>query len=292
MIWYACLRVQQIPAFCDSVANRWVFKATVYRAGASKGFVGYGDADPSNISPLVRGAEMRVAETRAVNRALRKAYGIGLCSVEELGSQSGSNFSVRPPNDHSYWTGNGNGNNGTSNSANSGQRLRDQLCILIRKYSLDPNLVKQYAADYCGTAALKDAGRELVASFISHLAESAQKNRDALSWHPQKPFLALRFGVLEPKEHAGQSISGRLYCTERALWKLNWFLRDFGYDQDLLGRDQVDDRACLNLQGVLRTSYTSLNGHSFQNLEAFAPVAEWEEISHAAADGQQVSEKF
>ena len=28
---------------------------------------------------------MRVAETRAVNRALRKAYGIGLCSVEELG---------------------------------------------------------------------------------------------------------------------------------------------------------------------------------------------------------------
>ena len=24
--------------------------------------------------------------------------------------------------------------------------------------------------------------------------------------------------------------SGRLYCTERALWKLNWFLRDFGYD--------------------------------------------------------------
>ena len=31
---------------------------------------------------------MRVAETRAVNRALRKAYGIGLCSVEELGSRS------------------------------------------------------------------------------------------------------------------------------------------------------------------------------------------------------------
>jgi hypothetical protein len=37
----------------------------------------------------LRGAEMRVAETRAVNRALRKAYGIGICSVEELGSFSG-----------------------------------------------------------------------------------------------------------------------------------------------------------------------------------------------------------
>ena len=51
----------------------------------SCGFVGYGDADPSNVSTLVRGAEMRVAETRDVNRALRKAYGIGICSVEEIG---------------------------------------------------------------------------------------------------------------------------------------------------------------------------------------------------------------
>ena len=32
------------------------------------------------------GAEMRVAGTRAVNRALRKAYGIGIYSVEEIGS--------------------------------------------------------------------------------------------------------------------------------------------------------------------------------------------------------------
>ena len=69
----------------DSNASRWVFKATVYKSPRSRGFVGYGDADPSNVSSLVHGAEMRVAETRAVNRALRKAYGIGLCSVEELG---------------------------------------------------------------------------------------------------------------------------------------------------------------------------------------------------------------
>ena len=69
----------------DSTACRWVFKATVYKSPRSRGFVGYGDADPSNVSSLVHGAEMRVAETRAVNRALRKAYGIGLCSVEELG---------------------------------------------------------------------------------------------------------------------------------------------------------------------------------------------------------------
>jgi hypothetical protein len=73
--------------FCDRAASRWAFKATVYKSRTCRGFVGYGDADPSNT--VVRGAEMRVAETRAVNRALRKAYGIGICSIEELGSFSG-----------------------------------------------------------------------------------------------------------------------------------------------------------------------------------------------------------
>jgi len=98
-------------------------------------------------------------------------------------------------------------------------------------------------------------------------------------WHPQKPFLSVRFAVLEPESFAGRSIAGRLYSTERALWKLNWFLRDFDYDRDLLGRDEVDEKALLNLRGVLRTSHVTLNGRSFQNLEAFAPAPEWEELS-------------
>ena len=97
-------------------------------------------------------------------------------------------------------------------------------------------------------------------------------------WHPQKPFLSVRFLVLEPGPFAARLLSGRLYCTERALWKMNWFLRDFGYDPDLLGRDQVDDRALLGLRGIVRTSHVTLNGRSFQNLEAFAPAAEWEEV--------------
>ncbi len=98
-------------------------------------------------------------------------------------------------------------------------------------------------------------------------------------WHPQKPFFALRLAVLEPKEHASLTISGRLYCTPKALWKLSWFLRDFSYDPDLLGRDEVDEKALLGLRGVVRTSRTMLNGRSFLNLEAFAPAGEWEELS-------------
>ncbi len=80
----AGIHVRPATDLCDPAAQRWAFEATVYKSKACRGFVGYGDADPSNVSDLVRGAEMRVAETRAVNRALRKAYGIGICSVEEM----------------------------------------------------------------------------------------------------------------------------------------------------------------------------------------------------------------
>ncbi len=156
----------------DVAAGRWVFKATVYKSPGSKGFVGYGDADPSNVSLMVHGAELRIAETRAVNRALRKAYGIGLCSVEELGSFSNSSGRTR---DHEPSA------KPSSNGSNNGQpRLRDQLCLLIRQHNLDPGLVKAYAADFCGTPSLKEANRDLVQSFVSHLATCAKEDRDML----------------------------------------------------------------------------------------------------------------
>jgi len=160
---------------CDPVANRWVFRAVVYKGRHSRGFVGYGDADPSNVSSLVQGAVLRIAETRAVNRALRKAYGIGLCSVEELGALSRSSkpasFPAAPAS---------NGPHPSNGSGNGQPRLRDQLCLLIRQYNLDANLVKAYAADFCGTEKLSGASRELVESFISHLSAAARENRDAL----------------------------------------------------------------------------------------------------------------
>jgi hypothetical protein len=157
----------------DPASNRWIFKATVYKTTGSPGFVGYGDASPANVSPLVRGAEMRVAETRAVNRALRKAYGIGLCSVEELGWLTGSPGPAREQS-QSVKSPHPNG------SSNGHPRLRDRLCLLIRQYNLDPTLVKAYAADFCRTPSLKEANRELVESFISHLAVAAKADRDGL----------------------------------------------------------------------------------------------------------------
>ena len=96
-------------------------------------------------------------------------------------------------------------------------------------------------------------------------------------WHPQRPFYVLRFAILEPREHQGAFLTGRIYCSSKALWKLNWFLREFGYDPDLLGRDEVDEKALLGLQGILRTSRTTFNGRCLLNLDGFAPAADWEE---------------
>jgi len=103
----------------------------------------------------------------------------------------------------------------------------------------------------------------------------------AYRWHPQKPFLAVRFRILEPEAYLNRSFSGRIYCSERALWRLHWFLRDFGYDSELLSRDQIDEKALLDLRGVIRTSATRYRGGSYQSLDGFAPASEWETVPHA-----------
>ena len=167
------IHTHALEKFSDPRTDCWVFKATVYKGSHSKGFVGYGDANPSNVSPLVRGAEMRTAETRAVNRALRKAYGIGLCSVEELGYFSAS---PKPPTIGQQAS----SHYGSNGSSNDQPRLRDRLCLLIRQHNLDPNLVKAYAADFCGTQTVKEASRDLVESFVAELAAFAKKDRDGL----------------------------------------------------------------------------------------------------------------
>ncbi len=106
-------------------------------------------------------------------------------------------------------------------------------------------------------------------------------------WHPTRPFYFLRFAVLEPKKHQGHSLNGRIYCTPKALWRLSWFLRDFNYNTDLLGRDELDEKALLGLQGIVRVSHTVLNGHSFLNFDGFAPAADWEEFAPPPGHGIQ-----
>jgi hypothetical protein len=163
------IRVQPVQGFCSPEQSRWAFRATAFKAAACKGFNGYGDADPGNVSAMVRGSEMRIAETRAVNRALRKAYGIGICSVEEIGTFNPTSEPAaaavgktsQPAERHDH-------------------PLRDRLLVLVRQHRLDAGLVKLYAADFCGVEEIRQASREQMSVFVEHLAGEATNDVDAL----------------------------------------------------------------------------------------------------------------
>ena len=109
-------------------------------------------------------------------------------------------------------------------------------------------------------------------------------------WERVRPFYLLRFSIMAPKTWGGGLIVGRLWSTPKALWKLSWFLRDFGYDVELLGHDEVDEKQLLGLTGVVKVSRIVVNGTSLLNLDGFAPAAAWEELSPTAGKDKREPE--
>jgi hypothetical protein len=105
----------------------------------------------------------------------------------------------------------------------------------------------------------------------------------------QKPYYTLALAILEPSRLAHRVILSRLYCSPKALWKLNWFLRDFGYDTELLGRDEVDETQLLGLKGVVKIGHIVCNGTSLLRFDGFAPAGRWEELCPANLDNPQVA---
>ncbi len=108
-------------------------------------------------------------------------------------------------------------------------------------------------------------------------------------YEKQKPYFTIRLAVVEPEKHAGHLLRGRLYCTQKALWKLSWFLRDFGYDQELFGREEIDERAVVDLNGIVNVSHSTVNGRSFLNLEGFAPASQWPELSSSLPSNKEAA---
>jgi hypothetical protein len=166
----AGIEVHAVTELCDLKSNRWVFAAVVYPSRHSKGFSGYGDADPSNVSDAIHGAELRMAETRAVNRALRKAYGVGLCSLEEL-------VSFVPPPERKHVRRASQPTNGTQFEVVATPLLRDQLRQLIRQEQLESRWVKSYALNHLGVASFREASREQVEGLLTHLRQRLFEDR-------------------------------------------------------------------------------------------------------------------
>jgi hypothetical protein len=107
----------------------------------------------------------------------------------------------------------------------------------------------------------------------------ARVDKAQFRWHAQKPFYLIRFAILEPREFAGRAISDRVYCTTKSLWKLGWFLRDFLYDPELMGREEVDEKALCGLRGIVKISHRTITGTSLLNFDGFAQASQWEQLS-------------
>ena len=111
----------------------------------------------------------------------------------------------------------------------------------------------------------------------------------AFSGRHRNPITHSRLPFSNPAGSQATVLSSRLYCSPKALWKLNWFLRDFGYDTELLGRDEVDEKQLVGLKGVVKISHIVFNGASLLRLDGFAPADRWEELSPANLDNPQVA---
>ena len=108
-------------------------------------------------------------------------------------------------------------------------------------------------------------------------------------WHKHKPFYELSFYVLQPEALVGGAITARLHCSPKSLWKFAWFLRDFRYNQELLERDEIDQRALIGLQGVVQVVHELISGRSDVSLKAFAPAPDWEHLAGVSCSHPEVA---
>ena len=96
--------------------------------------------------------------------------------------------------------------------------------------------------------------------------------------HAAKPCRSATFLILDPPPYVGRYVRTRLYCHDRALWKLRWLLGDFGYDTELMAAEELDDRRVVGLEGVIRLAYWGMNGHRRLDVQGFAPTDRWAEL--------------
>jgi len=70
----------------DFETGRFIFSAIV--SGLRGTFKAHGDSTVRNVSKMILPHMIRMAETRAVARALRSYTAVGMCSLEELGGDN------------------------------------------------------------------------------------------------------------------------------------------------------------------------------------------------------------
>jgi len=78
--------------------NEWHATAKVWLKDCKFPFTEHGHAGAHNVSSMLKGKfEEEMAKTRALNRALRMAFDVGLCSAEELPTYERVEHNITPP---------------------------------------------------------------------------------------------------------------------------------------------------------------------------------------------------
>jgi len=96
--------------------------------------------------------------------------------------------------------------------------------------------------------------------------------------HATQPCRAALFLIIDPSEYAGRHVHTRLYCHDRALWKLRWFLKNFASDPEVLTADELDDRRVVGLEGINPLAYCGSDDQQKLDVQGFAPAEWWPDL--------------
>ena len=167
------IQVQPVRQLSDQATCRYTFRATVYKSARCRGFVGYGDADPSNVSAwsTVPKCASRKPEPSTVPSAKPTAS----ASARLRKSGPSPNHRNPPESRRSFRR-----NLQTETGTTAARRFGIAFARSFASINSIPTLVKAYATDFCGVKTLREATREQVENFVTHLADWAEKDRNAL----------------------------------------------------------------------------------------------------------------
>ena len=201
-------------------------------------------------------AEMRMAETRAVNRALRKAYGIGSVLARRasaVGARLRNRFlnSVGPCN--------------PDRRCRKEPLMRTKIQGLSQATERNPLVEGPYRA------------RVVRFGPAGHAAKPCRSS-DVLDSRPCplcRPLCAHR-GSIATNGRSGSFAGSCRTSTTTA---------------ELLAADELDDRRVVGLEGVIRLAYWGNDGHRRLDVQGFAPSERWGDLIRSSTAQVKVFRK-
>ena len=171
----------QLPSKENNFAA--IVRATVKTSRGT--YSAIGDASPQNVAPQIAAHFIRMAETRAIARALRTAVNIGTVAIEELGDDFdaratvANDNAVAPPVTDIAAAPRPSGQNGSSSRATDQQRR--YIYRLLQKRGIEGERAREFVQRELGVATVKDAPKMAVSALIDRLVSNGNGTANGAS---------------------------------------------------------------------------------------------------------------